>query len=234
MHLFYTPDIAGDTYRLSEEESKHAVRVLRLGQGGRVALTDGRGTMYEAVVADANPKGCVVEVVKAEREYGKRGYGLVMAVAPTKNIDRYEWFLEKATEIGCDAFVPVVCAHSERRVMKHDRAERVITSAVKQSLKAYHPALEPLTEVRELLARPFDGVKLIAYCGDEYPKRLLKDCVSAGDNVLILIGPEGDFSPEEVKFAVDNGFVPLSLGAARLRTETAATVAVADVAFINQ
>lgn len=234
MHLFYTPDIAGQQYILSEEESKHAVRVLRLGKGSALALTDGRGTLYEAVVSDANPKRCTVDIVATTTEYGKRNYNLTMAVALTKNIDRYEWFLEKATEIGCDTFIPLVGEHSERRVLKHERAEKVITSAVKQSLKAYHPVLEPLAGFRDVAARDFGGVKLIAYCGEEYEKKLVRDCVAPGDRVTILVGPEGDFSPEEVKFAVEKGFVPVSLGESRLRTETAAVFAVSYVAFINQ
>lgn len=234
MHLFYTPDITPPLYTLSEEESKHAVRVLRLGAGSEVWLTDGRGTMYTARVADPNPKRCVVEVCAEQREYGRRPYGLTMAVAPTKNTDRYEWFLEKATEVGCDVFVPVETAHSERRVLKPERSARVVTSAVKQSLKAYHPVLAPMTDVRELIARPFDGVKLIAYCGGEVPRRPMRDCVEKGANALILIGPEGDFSPEEVNFALDNGFTAISLGESRLRTETAALAAVMNMSFINQ
>lgn len=234
MHLFYTPGIVPPQHTLSEEESRHALRVLRLGHGDRVLLTDGRGTMYTAEITVAGPKECTVTVIETMPGYCKRGYLLAMAVAPTKNSDRFEWFLEKATEVGCDVFIPLLTSHAERRVFRSDRSVKVITSAVKQSLKAWHPALEELTSFKEVVSRPFDGVKLIAYCGGGYERKLLKDCVVSGDNVLILIGPEGDFSDGEVALAVSNGFTPLSLGNSRLRTETAALAAVMGVAFINQ
>lgn len=235
MHLFYAPDIEPPLYTLPEEESKHCVRVLRLGAGDRLNLTDGRGTMYTAEVTDANPKRCVVRVVETVTQYGRRGYSLTMAVAPTKNIERYEWFLEKATEVGCDVFIPLECEHSERRVVKPERELKVVTSAVKQSLKAYHPLMEPMTRVRDLIARPFAGVKLIAHCGEPVgERRYISECVGAGDAVLVLIGPEGDFSPGEVRLAVDAGFTEISLGSARLRTETAALDAVIEVALANR
>lgn len=236
MHLFYAPDIEPPLYTLPEEESKHCVRVLRLGAADCLNLTDGRGTMYTAEVTDANPKRCAVRVVETVTQYGRRGYSLTMAVAPTKNIERYEWFLEKATEVGCDVFIPLECEHSERRVVKPERELKVVTSAVKQSLKAYHPLLEPLTRVRDLIARPFAGVKLIAHCGEPLggARRYISECVRPGDAVLVLIGPEGDFSPEEVRLAVDGGFAEISLGDARLRTETAALDAVIEVALANR
>ena len=235
MHLFYAPRITLPDYTLPEEESKHCVRVLRLGGGDRLMLTDGRGAMYTAQVTDANPKRCTVRVVETAEQWGRRGYSLTMAVAPTKNTDRYEWFLEKATEVGCDVFIPLECDHSERRVVKPEREMKVITSAVKQSLKAYHPELKPLTKVWELIAQPFGGVKLIAHCGEPAAgRKYISECVKKGDAVLVLIGPEGDFSPEEVGFAVGNGFTEISLGDARLRTETAAVDAVIEVALVNR
>ncbi len=235
MQLFYAPDMTLPRYVLGEEESRHCVRVLRLGAGDPLHLTDGRGNLYRARVVDADPRRCTVEVVETFPEFEKRGWGLTMAVAPTKNVERFEWFLEKATEVGVDRIVPLLCARSERKVVKHERGEKVITSAVKQSLKAYHPVLEGMTPFRKLVARPFDGVKLIAHCDKNGPERkLLGEYVRPGDNVLILIGPEGDFSPEEVAFARENGFRELSLGQSRLRTETAAVAAVVSVAFINQ
>lgn len=235
MNLFYTPLIAPPGHTLSEEESKHCVRVLRLTAGDTLHLTDGRGNLYTARITEANPKRCSVEVVSTEREYGRRGYSLTMAVAPTKNIERYEWFLEKATEVGCDTFVPIECERSERRVIKPEREMKVLTSAVKQSLKAYHPELEPLTAVRELIGRPFDGVKLIAHCGEPaVRRRFISECVGRGDNVLVLIGPEGDFSPAEVELAVEHGFSEITLGMSRLRTETAALDAVIEVALANR
>lgn len=235
MHLFYAADIEPPLYTLHEEESRHCVRVLRLGTGDRLMLTDGRGTMYTAEVVCADPRCCTVRVVETEVEYGRRRYRLLMAVAPTKNIERYEWFLEKATEVGCDVFIPLECERSERRAVKPEREMKVITSAVKQSLKAYHPALEPMTHVEEVVARPFVGVRLIAHCGPPVAgRRFISQCVRPGDDVLVLIGPEGDFSPSEVRRAVESGFTEISLGEARLRTETAALDAVIEVALVNR
>ncbi len=235
MQLFYAPDLIPPLHTLGPEESRHCIRVLRLAAGDTLHLTDGRGTLYRCEVTDPDPRGCTVEVKERFEEFEKRGYRLAMGVAPTKNIERFEWFLEKATEVGIDAFVPLECARSERRIIKPEREMKVITSAVKQSLKAYHPALEPMTPFREAVTRPFDGVKLIAHCqksGRE--RRFIGDCIRKGDDVLILIGPEGDFSPEEITFAAENGFQEITLGGSRLRTETAALAAAVMVSFINQ
>lgn len=235
MNLFYDPDIQLPVHALSPEESRHCVRVLRLVPGDEVLLTDGRGNLHTARITEADPRRCTLTVVDTWTEYGRRGYNLTMAVAPTKNMERYEWFLEKATEVGCDVFIPVESRHSERRVVKHERAVKVVTSAVKQSLKAYHPRLEPVTDFRELIARPFDGVRLIAHCGHAAAERkYIAERIARGDNVMILIGPEGDFSPEEVRMAVENGFGEITLGESRLRTETAALQAVIEVAVANR
>ena len=232
MQLFYAPDINSLRYTLSEEESRHAVKVLRLAAGGRLHLVDGRGTLYEAEVETPSPRGCEVRIVGSTPEFGRRGYSLTMAVAPTKNSDRFEWFLEKATEVGLDGVVPIECANSERRVFNPARATKVLASAMKQSLKAYLPKLAPLTSVRELIERPFDGVKLIAHCreGERTP---ITEALPPHKDALILIGPEGDFTAEEVGLAVENGFIPISLGESRLRTETAALVAVTAAYLAN-
>ena len=235
MQLFYAPEITLPRYTLPEEESKHCVRVLRMEPGDELHLTDGRGSMYRCKVVDANAKRCTVEVVEHMLEYQKPDYELTMAVAPTKIIDRFEWFLEKATEVGISEIYPIECEHSERRQIKHDRELKVVTSAVKQSLKAYHPVLHDMTPVRDVVSMPFDGEKFIAHCNSalgerEYLGKLLKK----GGKVLILIGPEGDFSPEEITFALQNGFKPISLGRERLRTETAAVVATVVTATINK
>ena len=225
MHLFYTPDITGISYTLTEEESKHAVRVLRLTEGEIIQLIDGKGSFFEARIVDANPKRCSVEVIRQQAEYGKRNSYLHIAVAPTKNIDRLEWFLEKATEIGIDEITPILCEHSERKVIKEDRLEKVIVSAMKQSLKAYLPKLNPMTPLESVLKAGFQGKKFIAHCYD-HDKRTLKNEVAGSSSNLILIGPEGDFSEAELESAIKtNGFIPVSLGQSRLRTETAALVA---------
>ncbi len=233
MHLFYTPDIAGETYTLSEEESKHCVRVLRLAEGDTIHLVDGKGGLYTAAIARARDKRCEVRVTSVQREFGKRSYRLHLAIAPTKNVERYEWFLEKITEIGVDEITPLLCERSERKVVKDERSEKVVTSAVKQSLKAYHPRLNAMTEFANFVAQEFDGVKCIAHCA-EAPKALLKNALAAGQNVLVLVGPEGDFSPAEVALAKQNGFTEVSLGGSRLRTETAGVVACATVALVNE
>ncbi|MDR1341873.1 MAG: 16S rRNA (uracil(1498)-N(3))-methyltransferase [Prevotellaceae bacterium] len=224
MYLFYTPDISGDAYTLSEEESQHCTRVLRLGAGDVVHLTDGRGGLYAARIADTHGKRCTVRVTDVQHEVGKRSYYLHVALAPTKNIERYEWFLEKATEIGVDEITPLLCERSERKVVKAERLEKVITSAVKQSLKAYHPALRSMQDFASFAAQPFDGVKCIAHCMASQ-KTPLKDAIQPHGHTLVLVGPEGDFSPTEVALARQHGFVEVSLGDSRLRTETAGVVA---------
>lgn len=232
MQLFYTPDIVGDEYVLSREESQHAVRVLRSGVGDVLNLTDGRGTLYKAEIV-AVGKECRVRVVSREEEYERRGYGLTMAVAPTKNMERFEWFLEKATEAGVDRIIPIVCEHSERRVVKSERCEKIIVSAMKQSLKAYKPEFEELTDVREVLARPFDGTRLIAHCERYLERIFIGDGIVRGGNTLVLIGPEGDFSRKEIEQAYAAGFKGVSLGNNRYRTESAAVSVAMIAAFVN-
>ena len=235
MQLFYAPEISLPRYPLPEEESKHCVRVLRMTVGDELHLTDGKGNMYRCKVVSDNVKRCEVEVVETWTEYERMSYGLTMCVAPTKNIDRFEWFLEKATEIGISEVYPLECDHSERRQIKLEREEKVITAAVKQSLKAYHPVLHDLTSVRDIIAMDFEGEKYIAHCDSSFGERpYLGNLVKKGANTLILIGPEGDISKEEINFALQNGFKAISLGRERLRTETAAVVATTVVATINK
>ncbi|WP_423127446.1 16S rRNA (uracil(1498)-N(3))-methyltransferase [Gaoshiqia sp. Z1-71] len=233
MHLFYTPDIRNQTYCLDETESKHAVRVLRLNQGDLINLVDGKGNFYEARITDANPKRCRIEVTKQAGEFGKRTHYLHMAVAPTKNIDRFEWFLEKATEIGIDEITPVLCDRSERKTVNEDRLEKVIISAMKQSLKAYLPKLNPLTPLNGLLKAEFKGKKFIAHCYDQNKNELRTEITGSSSN-LILIGPEGDFSEDEVTQAIGQNFLPVNLGNSRLRTETAALVACHTANLLNE
>lgn len=233
MKLFYAPDITTPLYTLPEEESGHCVRVLRLREGDRLHITDGRGTLYCAEVEDAHPKRCTIRIVEEHHEWEKRPYRLTVAVAPTKNIDRIEWFVEKATESGIDRIVPILCDHSERKVIKEERLEKIAVSAMKQSLKAYLPHIDPLTPIRKLLTEPFDGVKLIAHCEEDVERIFMGELVHKGEDVLILIGPEGDFSKEEIEEARKAGFREVTLGESRLRTETAALAATIYTAFIN-
>jgi len=233
MQLFYAPDITLPVYALAEEESRHCVKVLRMGKGDIVHLTDGRGNLFRAVLDEVSPKRCTVRVIEAIAEFGKRDYTLTLAVAPTKNTDRFEWFLEKATETGVDRIIPMDCDHSERHTIKPERLERVVTSAVKQSLKAYHPRLEDITPAREIIGTRFEGRKLIAHCREDFDRVFIGEALGSGGDNLILIGPEGDFSKEELELAYGNGFTGVSMGNSRLRTETAALAAVTITAFIN-
>lgn len=233
MQLFYSPDITPPLYTLSEEESGHCVRVLRLKEGDSLHITDGKGTLYRAEVEDAHPKRCTIRIVEEHREWEKRPYSLTVAVAPTKNIDRIEWFVEKATECGIDRIVPILCDHSERKVIKGERLEKIAISAMKQSLKAYLPTIEPLTPIRTLLEEEFDGVRLIAHCEEDMERIFMGNLINKGDNVMVLIGPEGDFSKEEIEAARKAGFKEVTLGKERLRTETAALAAAMFTAFVN-
>lgn len=233
MNLFYTPDIQNQFYQLDEIESKHCIRVLRLKEEDIIHLIDGKGTLYKAKIIDAHPKRCTVECIETQTEFGKLHYKLHIALAPTKNMDRTEWFMEKCTEIGIHEFTPLLCQHSERKVVKHERLFKVITSAVKQSLKAYHPILNEQTKFSDLVTAPFDGEKYIAHC-NKGEKTHLKNLYKANQNALLLIGPEGDFSIEEVNLAKENGFQEITLGESRLRTETAGIVACNIISLENQ
>ncbi len=233
MHIFYTPNISGNTYILNETESKHCVRVLRLDKGEEIKLVDGCGGFFIAEIADPNPKRCLVRVVRSEQNFGQKNFQVHMAIAPTKNIERMEWFLEKATEIGIDRVIPLLCQHSERKEIKPERLEKVMVSAMKQSLKAYLPQLDKLTKFNDLIRQPFDGQKFIAHCEEQH-RDLLKNVIVPNQKSLILIGPEGDFSLEEIETAILAGFKPVSLGDSRLRTETAGVVACHTFNLLNE
>lgn len=232
MHVFYTPDIAVDG-ELPEEEAGHCLRVLRLGVGDEVMLTDGKGFFYKAVITAATGKRCQVKVVETIGQAPLWNGHLHLAMAPTKNMDRIEWFAEKATEIGFDELSFVNCRFSERKVIKTERIEKIVVSAVKQSLKARKPLVNELTDFGKFIQQKFEGQKFIAHCY-EGDKPLLKDVFIPGKDAVVLIGPEGDFSPEEVQKAEAAGFQAISLGKSRLRTETAALVAVHIMNLFNQ
>jgi len=234
MHVFYTPDINSAEYMLNEEESRHCMKVLRLVVGDMVHLIDGRGGLYEAEIINESKRNVTLHVLKTTSEYQKRNHRLHIAVAPTKNIDRLEWFLEKATEIGIDEITPLICDRSERKVVKEDRLNKVITSAVKQSLQAYHPQLNDAVNYKEFIAKHSADNKMIAHCIEGEPRQFISDVISAGQSCLILIGPEGDFSPNEIQQALQNNFKPLTLGNTRLRTETAALAACFEVNYLNR
>lgn len=229
MQLFYCPDITASSYLLAEEESRHCIRVLRMQRGDTVFITDGKGNMHECRITEDHPRHCSVEVVNTQRAGSRAPSRLHIAIAPTKHIERFEWFLEKATEIGIDEVTPVWCHHSERTHIKLPRLEKVMVAAMKQSLKCWLPLLNEPVELTDFLNQDFAGQKLIAYCGTGQ-EHFLKDLIDPAQDHLILVGPEGDFSPDEVNRAMEAGCIPVSLGKSRLRTETAGVVA---CAFIN-
>lgn len=230
--IFYTPDISINT-ELPVEEAQHCVRVLRMKEGDEVLLTDGMGRFYDARIIQANPKHCIVTVLNTIEQPKSWNFNLQIAFAPTKNIDRIEWFAEKATEIGIDRFTPLLCQYSERKEIKKLRIEKILVSAMKQSQKAVLPQLDDMQAFSAFIKQPFDGRKFIAHCY-EADKPLLKEIYNKDENALILIGPEGDFSEKEVEEAIRNGFEPISLGESRLRTETAALVACHTIHILNQ
>jgi len=235
MQLFYTPDIDPSLaqYFLSEEESKHAVRVLRLTVGDKVTLIDGKGGLYKAEIKDAHPKRTILQINSVTTGFNKRNHYLHIAIAPTKNLDRVEWFLEKATEIGIDEITLIICQRSERKEAKAERLNKIITSAIKQSIKAYHPVLNGPVALSQFLKQPFRGQKFIAHC-DEGEKISMAQSIEKQNRYLILIGPEGDFTPAEVDAALQNGYKAITLGESRLRTETAALEACFEVNFLNR
>ena len=234
MELFYSQDIDAGVCRLDGEESGHCARVLRHRVGDEINVIDGLGTMYECRICDDNPRSVVAQVLKANHGWGSHPYRLTMAVCPTKNADRYEWFAEKATEVGVDCIVPVIGERSERKVFKTDRVRRILVSAAKQSLKAAVPEVAEPLSVRDFIKGCDAQVKLIAYCFEgERPRLGVTEALAAaaepGKDIAILIGPEGDFSPWEAALALEHGFVPIHLGPSRLRTETAALTAATAV-----
>ncbi|MBK0382270.1 16S rRNA (uracil(1498)-N(3))-methyltransferase [Pedobacter sp. SD-b] len=233
MHLFYTPDIQDQTYQLDEEESKHCIKVLRLKIGDQINLIDGKGGLYLAEIIDDHPKRTVLNILQIKTEYAKRNHYLHIAVAPTKNIDRFEWFLEKATEIGIDEVTPIICERSERKEIKIDRSNKIITSAIKQSLKAYHPKLNNYIPFKTFISQASADLKLIAHC-DEGQKPGIAEKFIPHQKYLILIGPEGDFSPTEIAAALESGFIAITLGDSRLRTETAALEACFEINYLNR
>lgn len=234
MQLFYAPDFVAPECTLPEEESAHAVRVLRLAEGDRLHVTDGRGTVYLCEIVSASPKRCAVRVLSSGPGEFDIRYRLTLAVAPPKNMDRYEWFLEKATEIGVTEIVPLLCERSERRVIKPERECKVIVAAVKQSLKSVCPVLRDMTPFERFVSEPFVGRRFIAHCDEPIrAKRYIASLLHPGEDAVIMVGPEGDFSPEEIRLAVECGFEETTLGSQRLRTETAAVFGAAAVSVIN-
>jgi len=234
MQLFYNPSITdtASSFVFDKEESKHIIKVLRKKEGDVLYVTNGLGFLFITEITIASDNKCTVKINSFEKQETSK-FKLHLAVAPTKMNERYEWFLEKATEIGIQEITPIICDHSERKVIKTDRFQKILESAMKQSLHYYLPKLNDPIAFKEFLKKEQSGQKFIAHC-EETDKKSLKNELKINEDVTVLIGPEGDFSVNEIQMAVDRNFIPVSLGATRLRTETAAIVACHSVVFKNE
>ena len=237
MELFYSQDIEGGIVRLNQDESGHCIKVLRHKCGDEISVIDGCGTLYKCRITSDSHKGVEAIVLESQSDWGGHPYNLHLAVCPTKNNDRYEWFAEKACEIGFDTLSPIIGDHSERRILKTPRVEKILVSAAKQSLKAAVPVVNEPVSVKEFIKSTAkdEGLKMIAYCFEDerVPRRSIREALEGydGDQITVMIGPEGDFSKEEAEMALAAGFIPVHLGQSRLRTETAALTAAAAVYF---
>ena len=235
MQLFYNKDISPENNQITfdKNESRHIVRVLRKKEGDFLYITNGNGYLFTCEILISNDKKCVADIIKSEEKPKPWNYYLHIAIAPTKNNDRYEWFLEKATEIGIDEITPIICQNSERKVLKVERMEKILQSAMKQSLKFTLPKLNEPVKLTDFINKPQQGKTCIAHC-EEQEKTLLKEHITSNEDVTLLIGPEGDFSVTEIQKALEKNYLPITLGESRLRTETAGIVATQSISFINQ
>lgn len=235
MQLFYNPNIENNTQEIffNKDESRHIVRVLRKQEGGILYITNGKGFLFTAAITFANDKKCVANIINVEEKTKPWRYYLHVAIAPTKNNDRLEWFLEKATEIGIDEITPIICQNSERKVVKLERLEKIIQAAMKQSLKFRLPKLNAPVKFSEFISKDFENETFIAHCEPSH-KKTLKEAIQKNTKITILIGPEGDFSSDEIKKSIAKKITPITLGESRLRTETAGLVAVQNIAFSHQ
>lgn len=233
MNLFFSAEIDKNFITLSEDESKHVVKVLRAEQGDIIFVTDGNGRLFKTCIADSKSKKCVLQIVEELPAHPKPAYQLHIAIAPTKNHNRMEWFVEKVTEIGISEITPVICHNSERKSVHIERLERLLISAMKQSVRLILPKLNAVATFENFVAAKYESDKFIALCMNE-EKKLLQHIYKPGNNALIIIGPEGDFNNEEISKAKANGFIPVSLGASRYRTETAALMACHTIVLMNE
>lgn len=234
MQLFYNPNISekDTTFNFDKDESRHIVKVLRKKTGDLLHITNGYGWLFEAELTLVDTKHCTVKIL-TQKLQAKRSFSLHLAVAPTKMNDRYEWFLEKATEIGIEEITPIICDNSERKVIKLERFEKILQSAMKQSLQCYLPKLNEPVSFKDFIDTSFSATRFIAHC-ENTDKKSLKSLLKPNNDTVILIGPEGDFSVKEIKMALATDYIPVTLGNTRLRTETAAIVACHSVAFVNE
>jgi RNA methyltransferase, RsmE family len=234
MQIFYAPDVKGEYYTLDEKESKHTVRVLRMGKGSEIRLIDGKGNLYEGIISEPDQRACKIRILNTVKGFEKRDYRLHIAISPLKNPERFEWFLEKSVEIGIDEITPLVCRNTEKPGLKPERLNNIIISAMKQSLKASSATLNAACEFKDFISLSHSGTLMIAHCNDDDERKGIGEVYLKGNDAVILIGPEGDFSEEEISNAVNHGYIPVHLGKSRLRTETAGVAACHSIYFINQ
>ena len=234
MQIFYAPGISGNFWVLDETESKHSIRVLRLKAGSPVKVIDGKGNLYNGIIHKADPKRCEIKIENVVKDFERRQYSLHIAISPLKNPERFEWFVEKSVEMGIDEITPLICKNTEKQSVKSERINKVIISAMKQSLKARLTIFNEPSGFEDFIIKKRNGRKLIAHCNPEKSRSKIDSEYSVGNDAVILIGPEGDFTKDEIESAERNGFSPIHLGNSRLRTETAGLAACYSIYFINQ
>ncbi|TAL64263.1 MAG: 16S rRNA (uracil(1498)-N(3))-methyltransferase [Bacteroidetes bacterium] len=234
MQIFYAPDINGEIYTLDEKESKHIVRVLRMKKGTGVRLIDGRGNLYNGIINNPDQKKCSIAITGITRDFEKRNWRLHIAISPLKNPERFEWFIEKSVEIGIDEITPLICRNTEKPGIKEERINNLIISAMKQSLKAERTVLNNPASFNDFVNSDIKGKHIIAHCNDTFKRSKIQEVYSKNEDVTILIGPEGDFTREEIESAILKDYVSVHLGHSRLRTETAGVAACHSIYFINQ
>jgi 16S rRNA (uracil1498-N3)-methyltransferase len=234
MQIFYAPGISGNTYILDEKESRHCIRVLRMVRGTPVKLIDGKGNIYEGIISKPDARECQVTVNKVVADFEKRSYRLHIAISPLKNPERFEWFIEKSVEIGIDEITPIICKNTEKQSVKQDRFNNIILSAMKQSLKAKITIFNDLCSFDNFIHNDFSGKKMIAHCNSDIEREGIAKAYLKEENVVILIGPEGDFSNDEINSACSNGYLSVHLGSSRLRTETAGIAACHSIYLLSQ
>jgi 16S rRNA (uracil1498-N3)-methyltransferase len=234
MQIFYAPDITGDSYMLDKKESKHLIRVLRMIKGAEVRLIDGKGNLYEGIISDPDQNKCIIDITGSINDFEKRNWRLHMAISPLKNPERFEWFIEKSVEIGIDEVTPLICRNTEKPGIKPERVNNLIISAMKQSLKANKTILNAPCYFKDFINRDLRGIRMIAHCDDSISRSRISEVYSKNEDAIIIIGPEGDFTSEEINTAVNGHFLSVHLGQSRLRTETAGVAACHSIYFINQ
>lgn len=234
MNIFYAPYISGEKCILDEKESRHCIKVLRHRKSDRIIISDGKGGLFEAVIENADPGGCVVKITGTIEDKQARTYYLHLAVSPLKNPERFEWLIEKSVEIGVDEITPVICSKTEKKTVRIDRAEGIIISAMKQSLKARKTIINKPESFTDFIRSYHSGLKLIAHYSESYERKSVKEAYNNEENIVFLIGPEGDFTANEIESALQEGYIPVHLGRSRLRTETAGIAACHSIYLLNQ